>query len=149
MDYKLPNGAIIKIDLEDIEKLGKYKWVLNKAGYVRNSKMIFLHRLIMGVGLWKENKLVVDHINGDLLDNRKSNLRVCTVAENIRHRVMLNKNNNTGHIGVGKCWGKFRARVMFKRKEYHLGLFDTLEDAILARKQKEKELYGNFTPNLV
>lgn len=57
----------------------------------------------------------------------------------------LNRNNTTGHTGVSLyANGKYRAYINFKRKQYHLGMYDTLEQATAARKQAEKEIYGNF-----
>lgn len=57
----------------------------------------------------------------------------------------LNKNNSTGHNGVSRNnSGKYRAYINFKRRQYHLGLYDSIEDAVSARKAAEKEIYGNF-----
>lgn len=58
----------------------------------------------------------------------------------------LNKNNASGHNGVSwsKSANKWRAYIYFKRKQYHLGVFDKMEDAVSARNQAEKEIYGNF-----
>lgn len=56
----------------------------------------------------------------------------------------LNRNSTTGHKGVSISCGKYRAYINFKRKQYHLGLYDSIEDAVAARNAAEKAIYGNF-----
>jgi len=75
MKIEINKGKIIQIDKEDKPLIEKYRW--NASPYVRatiNGKRHFLHRYLMK----PKEKQVVDHINGDILDNRKSNLRVCS-----------------------------------------------------------------------
>ena len=76
------------IDPEDFEKVSGYRWfAIKKRGYVvakKNSKRIWLHRLIMN----PPQGLVVDHINGNPLDNRKSNLKICSIRENNKNEVI-------------------------------------------------------------
>ncbi len=69
-----------------------------------------------------------------------------TLVTAIDGRRQTNKNSSTGHTGVSvyKQSGKYRAYINFKRKQYHLGLYDRLEDAISARETAEKEIYGDF-----
>jgi len=77
--------------------------------------------------------LECDHINRNTLDNRKENLR------NITHSLnMLNANSrsSTGQRGVSKVRGKYRARIIVNKKYIHLGLFEKLEDAVLAYKEE-------------
>lgn len=81
----ITRGLETLIDEEDVAELGKYNWCWNPfrktCGYVSrtaNSKAAFMHRQIMNA----PRGMVVDHINGNSLDNRKSNLRICTHREN-------------------------------------------------------------------
>ena len=87
---------------------------------------------------------VVDHINGDSLDNRVSNLRICTHAENAQ-----NCRTSTKVVGVGwlKYSRKWTARIMINYKGIHLGNFNSYEEAVLARLQKEFEVCGEYGPN--
>jgi hypothetical protein len=140
-------GETILVDAEDAEKAKKFSWCISKTGYVVaniGGKVIKLHRFLLGI---EEQKEIVDHINGNPLDNRRINLRICTCAENNRN-CKLSKNNSTGHTGVShiKSTGKFRARIMLDRKEIQLGRFDTYEEAVKAREQAEIKYFGEFAP---
>ena len=134
------------IDLEDIDKIKDYKWRVNDQGYALtdikgSTKKIRLHRLIMNC---PEDK-VVDHINHNTLDNRKSNLRICTLQQNNKNQ-KKKTNNKSGVIGVSwdNSRGKWCAQIMHNHKHIHLGRFDTIEEAIEARKQAEITYYGEY-----
>ena len=73
----LKSGSSVFVDSEDVPLLSRYSWFDNGNGYIASKGKegkIFLHRLVMGV----PSDTVVDHINFDPMDNRKSNLRICT-----------------------------------------------------------------------
>lgn len=88
------NGFLI--DPEDFEKISTHKWKINKGGYVcrtiNKNGLLYLHRFIMDASKGQE----IDHIDGNKLDNRKSNLRFCTKSQNSYNRKSLNyrKRNN-------------------------------------------------------
>ena len=102
-----------------------------------------MHREIAGL-TWGD-KLVVDHINGNPLDNRRTNLRVCTNAENMRNRGK-NKNNTSGFKGVtyfkfAKLW---KAQIKVDRKGVFLGYFKTPEAAHQAYCEAAAKYHGDF-----
>lgn len=136
------------IDLEDVEKVKHIKWHrtdLQRSTYYcssSNCKIKKLHRLIMEVS---DPNIVVDHINHNGLDNRKSNLRICTNQQNICN-CNIPKNNKSGHKGVywAKDKHKWTAQITINNKTKYLGRYDNIEDAIEARKKAAKEYYGEF-----
>ena len=90
-----------------------------------------------------EKTKIVDHINGNTLDNRESNLRVCTHSDNCKNRKM-HSNNKTGFKGVSLKDGKYVAQIQFKGNHKHLGLFDTAIEATIAYNEKAKTIFGQF-----
>lgn len=127
------------IDLDDIEKVNRYKWGLSK-GYATNWQVGLLHRYIMNC----PDNMVVDHINHNRLDNRKCNLRICTIQENGLNK-KVSPNNKLGVKGVRKLGNKYQARISFNGKRIFIGSFDTLEEAQAAYNQKANELHGEFS----
>ena len=136
------DGLKFIIDEEDYNKFVKdNSFCLSKYGYVRSGKHKYLHRLIMNAPDDKQ----VDHINGDKLDNQKSNLRICTHQENSMN-VGKQKNNTSGFKGVtfDKHAQKFQAQIVIDGKKKYLGLFEKAEDAFKAYCQAGKKHHGDF-----
>ena len=102
---------------------------------------IKLHRFIMSA----PPESVVDHIDGNWLDCRRQNLRICTNAENSRN-APRKKTNTTGFKGVSYASkrGKYRASIYINGKYKHLGYFDTPEAASSVYKEAAKKLFGEF-----
>lgn len=124
--------AHVLVDDEDFERLGRYRWSLTTGGrYARRvigrRHHVLMHREIMGLD--PGNPLQVDHINRDGLDNRRSNLRLATVALNAQNRGSL-PGSYSRHRGVS--WNKNRhkwaAYGAVDGKRRHLGVFSD-EDA--------------------
>lgn len=111
-----------------------------KGGSIFNRKYI-AHRVAWAIyyGEWPVGH--VDHINHNRTDNRISNLRVVTRVENMRN-AKIRQDNSSGVTGV--CWdaarGKWRAEINGVRRTM-LGRFDSLDDAVAARKAAER-LHG-------
>lgn len=128
---------LIKIDKEFENLLDKWSFCDNGTGYAVaciDGKKQYLHHLILG----KKNGFVIDHINGNKLDNRVSNLRHISQRQNTLNR-RLNKNNSSGIRGViyDSRIKKWCARISTFGKSIHLGSFAIKEDAIKIRKQAE------------
>lgn len=93
----------------------------------------------------------VDHINGDKLDNRRQNLRIVSPQTNQVNRKQLNKNNSSGIRGVQhvphlSSHNPWRAQITVERKNIHLGLFATRPKAVAARREAERQHYGEECP---
>lgn len=106
-------------------------------------RYIHLARVVLGMSL--DDTDVPDHINKNKLDNRESNLRTSTIAENLRNRG-LQKNSSTGFKGVyfDKRNGWYYARIKFNGKYTHLGCRRTALEAYELYCAKARELYGEF-----
>ena len=94
-------------------------------------------------GEWPTN--FIDHINRNRTDNRWSNLREATYAENNRNK-SIGINNTSGYKGVSwhKRRGKYRAEIRVNGKSKHLGYFDNKEDAYASYIQAAKLYHGEF-----
>jgi hypothetical protein len=135
--------ASMKIDLDvwlDLLDRGIGR-VSNNGMYAQanlEGKLQRIHKLVT-----PNFKLNVDHINGDSLDNRMSNLRDVTQKENLRNQRM-NKLNSSGICGIclfkGKKGTTYKAQIGVNNTTVYLGTFKTLEKAVAARKAAEIEL---------
>jgi hypothetical protein len=154
-EIRLSNGkGIVLVDDEDYELVSGHKWhVVYGTGagpYAQatermTQKTIRMHRIIMGAQPGQE----VDHINHNGLDNRRSNLRVCTPSEN-QHNSKLRSDNKSGYKGV--CWkkreNKWWAKIKNNNKIIFIGFFTDPVEAAHAYDAKARELFGEFaSPN--
>ena len=151
----LGKGHVAIVDDEDYERLSKFHWFSykgnsttyaqrHKIGIPRNGSrpLILMHREIMHVS---DPKVMVDHKDGNGLNNQRSNLRICTNGQNKQNGTVY-KNSKTGFRGVTyrKDLNKFRSKISFNGKEIHLGYFDTALEAAQVRDRKALELHGEF-----
>ena len=132
----LHRGKEIQIDKDELWRLKKYKYYYSCTGYNtylfrtqrinKKNYTIRLHREIMNC----PKKLQVDHINGNTLDNRKCNLRVCTNAQNVWNTGIM-KTNKSGYKGVywSKEKKKWHSQITSYGKRIHIGYFNNKIDA--------------------
>ena len=136
------------IDANDADVFERHSWHLKvnkKSIYVVRTchanndggRKIALHRSIMG----DMDGLVVDHINGNTLDNRRSNLRHVSTIANAWNKDFPNGAGVHPHITEsGKITGRWRASISFLGKWKNLGLHDTMAEAIAARAEAERSI---------
>jgi hypothetical protein len=142
----LTKGLKTLVDDNLYEYLSKYKWYAQKTGYktfVARNKHLLMHRLIMNVTPDKE----IDHVNGNTLDNRINNLRVCSHSQNMLNRHKFNIKNTTSifkGVHFRYCNNKYCARIGFNNKRIVIGCFENEVDAAIAYDLKAKELFGDF-----
>jgi len=128
----------ILIDIEDIEKLKIFTWSVNSGKTIEahtrmDSDIIAMHRFLMGFP-----SCIVDHKNRNTLDNRRSNLRLATHAQNMQNQVT--STGTSQYKGVTKSGHKWRAQIQRK----YLGEFTLEIEAALAYDSMARILYGEF-----
>jgi hypothetical protein len=121
--------------MRDVTIQGKTLWVR-------------LHRLVLGLEdiecRVRTPGTLVDHINHDTLDNRRSNLRPCSHSENMRNR-RVNKTNRCGYKGVTITrHGNYLARISDGDRRLCLGTYKTAEEAARVYNEAAIRLYGEF-----
>jgi len=148
---KLTQGKSAIVDNDLFEELSQYNWCVDEdvntwyANRKENRIIISMHRQILGLK-YKDGK-IVDHINHNGLDNRRSNLRVVTHIENCRNHTGRS-HSTSGYTGVSwhKVIKKWRAYIYVQEKnrskQIFLGYWKDIKDAIDARKQGEIRYWG-------
>lgn len=142
-------GIPVFIDDEDYELVRGYGWTPMHNRYMHayipgsghRGKFVRMHRLIMKA----KDGDILDHINGNGFDNRKGNLRFCSVSENLCNRGPK-KNNPWGIKGIrfDKRRGRFFASICVNYKSHFLGYFDTAEEAGKAYADNVVKYHGAF-----
>lgn len=126
-------------------RIGMVAGAINRDGYRRikiNYKLYAVHRLVW-VMHGNDPVPFVDHINGDVLDNRIENLRAATHSQNCMNR-RQRSDNKSGIKGVMRKKDKWYGCVTLNYKVYPAGYFDRKEDAAAAVDKLRKELHGEF-----
>lgn len=145
----LDSGDVTWVDTDDYDQIVRYPWSMvargkNRYAYRREythgkCMMIFLHRFLLNAPAGK----MVDHINGDGLDNRRCNLRICSNAENQRNS-RCQSNNRSGFKGVRKCGNRWRATIHVAGGTTSIGYFDTAEEAAKAYDKHALSVWGIY-----
>ncbi len=137
------------IDNEDYEFISLFKWhasCIGKTFYAQariSGKIVYMHRLLLG--LTADDKKCVDHINHNGLDNRRTNIRVCTRQQNQQYR-KIQSNCGSGLKGAYRCTKSktWMSRICVHGKDIYLGTFKTKYAAHNAYKKAAKEYFGEF-----
>lgn len=137
------------VDNDDYIWLKDISCQFHHQGYAVHTKRIknkikqyLVHRMILGL---TDSKIKVDHINGNKLDNRKSNLRIATTQQNGMNRTKIKKfTSKYKGVGWNKRNKKWRAIIYLNNKCIYIGAYKTELEAAKAYNKKAKELYGEF-----
>ena len=154
-EIPLSQGKVALVDDEDYDRLTHLcSWHVSKVtpknkqvyaygalqiGYKRQMPLA-MHRVIMKA---KSGQLI-DHINGNGLDNRKENLRFCTRSEDGANRMAQPHSSMFKGVSFHKQTGQWKAQIKKDGKNIHIGYFRTEEAAARAYDAKAKELFGEF-----
>lgn len=148
-------GMKIEVDEEDYQFLVSHNWTILKArckkkkyyvllvGRDKNKKIktFYFHREIMGV----EQGQYIDHINGNSLDCRKQNLRICTPSQNAFNRSPRKDKYKGVTLRKYKSGKKsYRVAISFKGKFQWIGTFKTADEGAIAYNKRAIELFGQF-----
>ena len=149
---KLTRGMFTIVDKKDYITLSKMKWYATGSGgggvsrgqyhyaYTKGGK-IQMHRLIMGA----KKGQIVDHKNGDTLDNRRKNLRICSKIQNVQNAKMP-ITNKSGYKGVclKKGSNRWAVQIASKGKKIHIGYFGTPLEGAKAYNKAARKHHGEF-----
>ena len=147
----LPHGRVTIVDEADYADLLKHSWCVGTSGYaattlygLEGEKTTFsLHRYLLDA----PHGLCVDHINGDKLENRRTNLRLATYSQNNTNTKRTCRKSVTGLLGVSQLGKRYLARITRDRITHSLGTFDTAEEAHQAYVEAAQRLFGQYTRN--
>lgn len=146
---QLTQGKFATVDDADFDWLNQWKWCFDGRYAVRSehigesrknrtSKKYYLHRELL-------NGKTVDHINGDRLDNRRCNIRLCTSSQNSMNSIprqgASSKYKGVGWHSTAKKWESY---IQINGKKKYLGVFDCEIDAAKTYNAVAVELFGEF-----
>ena len=158
MQYiELTQGYVAAVDSADYERVSAHKWYASVRSRADGSVRVYAMRHVLREGGGRTAQMLhrfvtdtpmgmyIDHINGNGLDNRRANLRICTCSENLR-----NQRPKTGGSSAykGVCWrkdrGKWVAGIKLNGEREHLGYFDSEQDAVKAYDRAALSAYGEY-----
>jgi hypothetical protein len=149
-EIPLNKGYVALVDDSDYEELSKRRWFVHGPSdnnYAvtttgTGGKHVYMHRLLLPCD---DPGLQPDHINGNRLDNRRSNLRLATRSQNNINRGP-GRNSTTGIKGVHFCRARkrWRAAIKCNRKFHHIGYFSDPMLAAMAYDKAAREMFGEF-----
>lgn len=137
--------ACVRVDSDVHARASEHSWHLHHGypattiGSGAKAQKLYLHRFVTAA----KSGTIIDHQNGDPLDNRRSNLRRASSAQNSANSKRP-VTNGTGLKGVSKRGSKFRAFIHKAGTTHALGSFDTAKAAACRYDREAKKLFGRF-----
>lgn len=138
------------VDDSEAERVSEHKWYWHKTPHAKTkhvrmcNRSVTLHHFVLGV----PESQIVDHRNGNGLDNQRGNLRACTRNQSVWNRGTM-KTNKTGYPGiVALPNGNFAVHIRYKGKRIHLGTYPLFITALVMRMTAEVNYFREFAPCL-
>ncbi|RAK52107.1 AP2/ERF family transcription factor [Phenylobacterium deserti] len=149
-EIPLTKGKVAIVDDADFDWLSQWKWMCSNGGravrgprgeerYPKRHRLIMMHRQL----LQAPDGLEVDHIDGDPLNNQRSNLRLCTHQQNMKNRSGYRSDKLKGAF-FNRSIGRWQAVIVCDGRRHYLGTFGAELDAALAYDKAARELHGAF-----
>ena len=142
--FSLSRGAFTVVEVDDYFQIESVSWHLavwpNGRAYAANRQFGLLHRHLMKC----PPNMVVDHINGDALDNRRSNLRICTQANNLRNRRACPKTSKYLGVSWDKRKQKWFSQLTHNKRRLLSKRCESEVAAAVAYDRVAAEVYGEF-----
>lgn len=144
-EIQLTTGHVAIIDDADLELISQYRWGPIQSGantyaYSHGEKRVAMHRLILGV----QGRVIIDHKNGNTLDNRRDNIRLATYAQN-RHNSRKHELRGSKYKGPHLAAdGRWNSSIGVNQKKVYLGRYATEFEAALAYDLAARVEFGAF-----
>lgn len=144
MNFIHAHGRDFIVDAEDFNRLSAMTWYIDGGRYASalvNGRKLPMHRIVLGIF----DSQSIDHINGNVLDNRKENLRPCNQMQNCWNRGLTTR-NKSGFKGVyfKRSEGLYRAQIRANERLHSLGRFSCPKEAAAAYDAAAIRLHGEF-----
>lgn len=150
MELILTGGRSCLIDVADYPLVKGLRWAAIKGRHTyyalippinnKGTKSVYMHRLLLNA----PPHLNVDHINMNGLDNRRSNLRLCTPSQNQANRGACKRIHQIPYKGVYKAHGKYRAAIVINGRKYQIGESDSAKYAAIMYDAFVREFHGAY-----
>lgn len=152
-EFRTTDGYTVTVDEFDLPLIGRSRWYS-----LRKNGNVYVRRNIKENGKWKSQKLhqflwahwygcaakIIDHINGDGLDNRRSNLRSVSAEQNMWNRKSRIGSSKYKGVVMNKNTGKWRVDIRFGNKNHTIGYFESEDSAARVYDAWAKEAHGEF-----
>lgn len=137
----LTHGKYALVDEEDYERVMEYNWHLTKQGYAANSLVGKMHRFIMN----PPDDMVVDHVNHNTIDNRKTNLKVCDRLHNQKNqKPQGNKSSRFKGVYWSNSKNRWVSEIISNFKKIYIGVFSDEIEAAKAYDEAAKKYHKDF-----
>lgn len=140
---RFANGGAFIFDAADLTLIERHTWHLGKRGYPAthyHGRTVVFHRF-----LFPDAEGEIDHINGDKMDNRRCNLRICTHQQNAFNQ-KRRRTNTSGYIGVSPVRDAlyYEAYIHLHGRKHHIGTFQNVKQAARTRDAVARLIFGEY-----